>query len=152
MGILTTSLVGFALVAVVVWTIKSKGNHRRPTRTSSKRKLDDVNRVTIESAQRFVDLINESLQLANESKNADTKISQLDFAREMFGKLKQLSRDHPSIELTNLLQVEQDIAVLELEFHQAHYREVFPLGPGKSQRRGLAPRLTLYTPVSTGSG
>ena len=41
----------------------------------------------------------------------------------MLGELKQLSRDHPFIKLTQLPQVEQSIADLEREFLQAQYRE-----------------------------
>lgn len=123
MDTLTFSLVGLAVVGVVVWAISSQGKHRRPARTSSEREFDDVGRVVTYSAQRLVDVINESLKIANDSKNADTKISRLDVAKKMLGELKQLSRDHPFIKLTQLPQVEQSIADLEREFLQAQYRE-----------------------------
>jgi tetratricopeptide (TPR) repeat protein len=120
---LTFSLVGLAVFAVVVWAIISKGKHHRPSRTSSEREFDDLERVVIESAQRFADVINESLKIANDSKNVDTKVSRLDVAKEMLGKLKQLSKDHPFIKLTQLPQVEKSIAELEWEFLQANYRK-----------------------------
>jgi tetratricopeptide (TPR) repeat protein len=116
-------LVGLAIVAVVVWGIKSKGRHHRTARTSSKREFNDLERTVIDSAQRLVDVINESLKIANDSKNVDTKISRLDVAKQMLGRLKQLSTDHPFIELAQLPQVEQSIAELEREFIQAGYRE-----------------------------
>ena len=116
-------LVGLVVLAIVAWTIRSKGTPRRPSRPSSDRRFNDLEQGVVDSAQRLVDVINESLQIASSSKNADTKISRLDVAKDRLAKLKKLSKDYPFINLTQLSEVELSIADLEREFALAGYRE-----------------------------
>lgn len=116
-------LLGLAVVTVVAWAVRSKGNPRRPSRPSSDRGLDELEQAMVDSAQRLVEVINESLQIASNSKNADTKISRLDVAKDRLADLKQLSQDYPFIKLKQLPQVEQSIADLDREFVHARYRE-----------------------------
>tara|TARA_R110000823_G_scaffold47903_16_gene121949 strand:+ start:41809 stop:42345 length:537 start_codon:yes stop_codon:yes gene_type:complete len=85
--------------------------------------FDDFHQAIIDSAQSLVDVINESLKIANESKNADTKVSRLDVAKQRLEDLKVLSKKHSFIEITTLPQVEQSITDLEREFQHAQYRE-----------------------------
>lgn len=117
-------LMGLAVVTVVVWAIRSRVKPDRDARKSSDRGSNDLDQAVIDSAKRLTDVINESLKIANESKNAETKISRLDLAKKKLAELKQLSSKHPLIQLTQLPQVEQSIAELEIEFLQAEYREV----------------------------
>lgn len=116
-------IVGLVVVAGIVWSRKSKPSSRVPSRKSTKPALDEFQQAVFDSAQRMVDVINESLKIANESKNADTKVSRLDVAKQRLEDLKRLSNEHPFIDLTQLPQVEQSIAALEIEFLQAQYRE-----------------------------
>jgi tetratricopeptide (TPR) repeat protein len=76
-----------------------------------------------QTAERLVELVNESLKIANESHNADTKISRLEFAKKKLDELKRLVEENPHINLTQLELVESDIRTLEFEFQQAHYQE-----------------------------
>lgn len=77
----------------------------------------------IAMAQRLVSVVNESLKIANESQNADTKVSRLDFAKQTLQELKQIEKECDFITLEQLPQVEKSIAELENEFSQAKYRE-----------------------------
>lgn len=88
----------------------------------SKTKLNQNQQAVVNSVQRLVDIINESLKIANESNNADTKVSRLDVAKQKLNELKRLSEEHTFIQLTQLPQVEQSIEELDQEFMQAHYR------------------------------
>lgn len=122
MEALTLLLIIAAIATIWVWRKKSKPPHRR-FQKDSEPKLDKFNQAISDSAQRLVDIINESLKIANESKNADTKISRLDVAKKRLEELKKLSNEYPFIKLTQLSQVEQSIAGLEREFLQSQYRE-----------------------------
>lgn len=77
-----------------------------------------------DSAHRYVEIINESLQLANTSKNPETKISRLNVAKDKLDELKVLVDQYPFLDLTFLPQVESDIARLEAEFLSAGYKEI----------------------------
>ena len=116
-------IIGVVVVAVVMWMRTSKHQGGRTSQFSGKPKIDAYSQSVIESAHRLVDVINESLKIANESQNADTKISRLDVAKQRLSELKRLSTEHSFINLTQLPQVEQSIADLEREFDQAQYRE-----------------------------
>lgn len=122
MEALTLLLIIAAIATIWVWRQKSKPPRRR-FQKNSEPKLDQFNQAISDSAQRLVDIINESLKIANESKNADTKISRLDVAKKRLEELKKLSNEYPFIKLTQLSQVEQSIAGLEREFLQSQYRE-----------------------------
>lgn len=79
---------------------------------------DEIQTVTL-MAQRLTGIINESLTLANDSKNLDTKLSRLAVAKEKLGNIKELAENYPFIVLTKLTDVERSILSLELEFEQA---------------------------------
>lgn len=92
----------------------------QPTPEYSQRDIEVIG----DSAHRHVDVINESLQLANTSKNPETKISRLRVAKEKIEELKGLVDLYPFLDLTFLPQVESDIARLEAEFLSAGYQEI----------------------------
>lgn len=116
-------LIGLAATSAFVWVYKSQRSVSRSAPITTEPEFNEHRQVIIDSAQRFVDVINESLKIANESKNADTKISRLDVAKSRLVDLKCLTNEYPFIELGQLSEVEQSIAEIEHEFHQAHYRE-----------------------------
>ncbi|TDY04201.1 hypothetical protein [Thiohalophilus thiocyanatoxydans] len=119
----TILLIIVAVAVVWVWIKKSQKNSRQQIANAPEPKLEQYHQAISASAQRLVEIINESLKIANESKNADTKVSRLDVAKKRLEELKKLSNEHPFIKLTQLAQVEQSIAELEQEFLQAQYRE-----------------------------
>jgi hypothetical protein len=61
-------------------------------------------------------VINESLKIANESKNPTTKVSRLNVAHDKLRELKLLARRWPMIKLTSLPEVEASIRALSHEF------------------------------------
>ena len=75
-------------------------------------------------ASRLVDVINESLQLSNTSKNPDTKISRLNVAKLKLEELKVMVAQYSFLEFTTLPQVEASIAGLEAEFLSSGYKEI----------------------------
>jgi len=113
------------LVAAAAWGYMQVSQRKtlRLAQESSEPQFDEFQQAIIDSAQRLVDVINESLKIANESKNADTKVSRLEVAKKRLVELKRLSKEYPFIKPTQLPQVEQSIADLEREFLQAQYRE-----------------------------
>lgn len=116
-------LIVLVVMAVLIWWFTSMRTAHRSTQVVTEREVDNFHQVIIESAQRLVDVINESLKIANESKNADTKVSRLDVAKKRLVDLKSLSNEHPFIELNQVPEVERTIAELEQEFLQSHYRK-----------------------------
>ena len=91
-------------------------------------------------AQRLADVINESMQIAKESRNASTKLSRLDFAKQKIGEIKELASDYPFLELTTLKKVEACLAQLEIEFKQAIDRGTGgeSLGGGDCEEEGTS--------------
>ncbi|MBK6957343.1 MAG: hypothetical protein IPH22_02185 [Nitrosomonas sp.] len=77
--------------------------------------------VIIQCAQRMVDIINESLQISNNSKNPSTKISRLRVASDNLHQLKQYASEYPFITLTATSKVEKSISDLNQEFLTAGY-------------------------------
>ena len=75
-------------------------------------------------AQRITDIINESLQIANESKNIETKLSRLNVATQNLNDLKELARDYPFITITSLDEVELAIANMSFEFTMKGYKSI----------------------------
>lgn len=131
---LTFLFIIVAIAAVCVWRQKSKKHSPSTISESSEPELDQFHQAISDSAHRLVDIINESLKIANESKNADTKVSRLDVAKKRLEELKQLSNEHPFIKLIQLSQVEQSIYGLELEFLKAQYCEA---AEGNMRGQGL---------------
>ena len=112
------------LFAILVFKSKDSCSQKGATpRSAQKPRLDPVQQITASSAKRLAEIINESLQIANDSKNADTKISRLDLAKERLGELKDLVKENPWINIDKLSDVEQSIMELEKEFRKANYRE-----------------------------
>lgn len=123
---LVVLIIVVALLFVLIWSFKSPaGNSQTGSRSDSAREtqLDVTQQIAASSAQRLVEIINESLQIANDSKNAETKISRLDLAKERLDELKGLVKENPWIKIDQLSNVEQSISTLEWEFKQANYRE-----------------------------
>ncbi len=75
-------------------------------------------------AQCITDIINESLQIANESKNIETKLSRLNVATQKLNELKELARDYPFIIITSLDEVELAIASMSFEFTMKGYKSI----------------------------
>ena len=123
MEVLVILVIALAVAAAAGWMRSSKRQGGRPSQSAKTPEGDAYHKSIIESAHRLVDVINESLKIASESKNADTMISRLDVAKQRLSELKRLSKDHSFINLTQLPQVEQSIANLAREFGQAQYRE-----------------------------
>ena len=84
---------------------------------------NDIDVVT-SSAQRLVEIINESLTIANESNNPDTKISRLEVAKNKLSEIKELSEQYSFLTITSLNDVENSITELENEFLIAGYEEI----------------------------
>ncbi len=76
------------------------------------------------SAQRIVGIVNESLKIANESTNSETKLSHLGIARQKFSEVKKLASDCPFLTITSLVDVERDITRLASELELAGYQSV----------------------------
>lgn len=76
------------------------------------------------SAQRYVDVINESLAIANKSTNPETKLSRLSLAKSKLEELKELAEQYEFIHLTQLDDVSLSIKELELEFLTTNLQEV----------------------------
>ncbi|WP_435236384.1 tetratricopeptide repeat protein [Psychromonas sp. PT13] len=92
---------------------------RKSSNSYSQNEID----IVTSSAQRLVEIINQSLTLANESNNPETKISRLNVAKNKLTEIKELSAQNPFLTLTSLNEVEFSITKLELEFTMAGYEE-----------------------------
>src|SRR4030043_717426 len=68
-----------------------------------------------ETAKRIVQIINESLQIANTTKNNETKISRVRIARQKLNELKEYAQKYPFIIIEELLKVESNIREFEAE-------------------------------------
>lgn len=117
MGLLVLVLIGLFVVAVV-----AKAGQLAPKKPETV-SLTEYQQAVASSALRMVAVINESLQIANETKNADTKVSRVGVAERRLYELQQLAVAHPFINLTELAAVELSIAQLRLEIMQGHYHE-----------------------------
>ncbi|MFW0776257.1 MAG: hypothetical protein ACN2B6_00870 [Rickettsiales bacterium] len=123
---LVVLIIVVALLFVLILSFKSRDDSSQTARSphsAREPQLDVTQQIAASSAQRLVEIVNESLQIANDSKNADTKISRLDLAKERLDELKDLVKENPWIKIDQLSEVEQNITTLELEFKQANYRE-----------------------------
>lgn len=116
-------LIFLSLLALLVWAFKSKRKPQKRSQFKSQPDIDIVQQLTVDSVRGLVEIINESLQIANQSHNADTKMSRLDLAKARLVELKAIVKEHPYINLTQLPEVERSIASLETEFDQTNIRE-----------------------------
>lgn len=80
--------------------------------------------VTTACAERLIEIINESIHLANDSKNVDTKVSRLDVAKDKLAELKDLVSENSFLKITGLEKFEVCVKELELGFNVAGYREI----------------------------
>ena len=92
-------------------------------------------------AQRMVDVVNESMQIANGSKNVETRRSRIRVARDRLADLQKLDSDYSFLALTNLADVERSIAELE--------RETEEMAP---TRRRAAPKSGASSTVMASAG
>ncbi len=83
--------------------------------------LTSLQAMAMEQATTFMHQVNESLQLANNSTNPETKVSRLEFARSRLTDLQLLAQRHPFIKLQRLEGVQRTIAQLAEEFSEAGY-------------------------------
>jgi NAD-dependent DNA ligase len=92
-------------------------------KSSSSYSSNDIDSVT-SCAQRLIEVINESLTIANDSNNPGTKISRLEVAKNKLLEIKKLSEQYSFLSLTSLAEVESSISELENEFLIAGYKEI----------------------------
>lgn len=75
-------------------------------------------------AQRIVDIVNESLKIANESNIPETKFSRLGVAKQKLAELKSMVSKFPFLKIATLDKVELSISELEMEFTQKGYQAI----------------------------
>ena len=92
-------------------------------KSSSSYSTNDIDSVT-SCAQRLIEVINESLTIANDSNNPGTKISRLEVAKNKLLEIKKLSEQYSFLSLTSLAEVESSISELEGDFLIAGYKEI----------------------------
>ena len=83
----------------------------------TKRDIEVVRR----SAQRMVDVINESKKLAKTSKNPSTKVSRFKVARDKLEELKNMTHQYPFLSLPTLNEFEKELSDIALEIQQGGY-------------------------------
>jgi len=76
------------------------------------------------SAQRLVDVINESLKIANDSNNPETKLSRLSVAKNKLEDVKGLAARYSFLTITSLDEIEDVIAKLESDFMMSGLKEI----------------------------
>lgn len=81
----------------------------------------DYQQAIFEQASGLMKIINESLQISNNSTNPETKVSRLEVARSNLDSLVLLSSQNPFIKLQRLDGVRTSIAELSSEFGNAGY-------------------------------
>jgi hypothetical protein len=97
------------------------------------------------AAQRFVEIINESLQIANSTKNVETKKSRVWVARQKLNELKHHVKKYPFIKIDRLQEVESNIIKFEKEI--VNFNEI-AISPKKDeiyyQNRDILKGLTFH--------
>jgi hypothetical protein len=83
--------------------------------------LNDLQRNAIEQAYQLMNLINESLQISNNSTNPETKVSRLELARSKLDSLMLLAAQYSFIKLERLDEVRNSIKNLEKSYAEAGY-------------------------------
>lgn len=66
-------------------------------------------------AQRMVDVVNESIQIAGHSQNIETRRSRVRVARERIAQIQELAADYPFLKIERLADVERDLAKIDKE-------------------------------------
>lgn len=104
-----TLIVILILALFVVLVFRQKKEKRSKNSKFSKQDIQ----VITDSAQRIGDVIHESMQIAGDSSNLETKISRLQVAKDKLKDLEQLMDEFPFIKAGNLKEVRRDLAKLE---------------------------------------
>jgi tetratricopeptide (TPR) repeat protein len=86
--------------------------------------LTAVQQSFVQASHRLVDVVNESLKLANESNVVETKLARLAVAKDKLEDLKKICADHKYIKILTLGEVEVSIRCLEIEFEAAGYANI----------------------------
>ena len=89
--------------------------------------------------QRIIDVVNESLQIADKSKNIKTRRSRVRVAHEKIEQLGQLAAEFPFLKIQRLDDVERDLAKIDCETDSLEAHEA----SGKQGLDGLLDRLTV---------
>lgn len=129
MGTLVLFLLGLSFV--VWWSnrnkdarpvVREQGLPDAPqTPEEAKEEGTQLTSFLIEQAERSTRQLNESLQLANNSTNPETKVSRLEYAKSKLEELQAIAADCPAIRLTNEDGVKRTLAQLTEEFTAAGY-------------------------------
>ncbi|MDO8250443.1 MAG: hypothetical protein Q7T78_12110 [Rhodoferax sp.] len=88
---------------------------------SSAPRPNEIQRLVFEQAENLMHVINESLQISNNSTNPSTKVSRLELASTKLDSLELLSAQHPFIKLQILDGVRKTISALSKEYSGAGY-------------------------------
>lgn len=122
-------------MGLIDWLLgRSQGRATQVPEQSGRAYSDSDVHVIAQSASRLVEVINESMELAKNSKNVETKLSRLGVAREKLESLKGMASQYPFLVLKSLAEVEAEMAGLEIQFQQRGYRE---LAAGNEQGQQL---------------
>ena len=105
-------MVGLAVIAWLFWK----------NREADRQGLTPLDESTVAYARRLADLINESMQLANQSSNPQTRTSRLAVARQKLEELKRLVSENRFLSLNDLDQTEDALREMEaaMTVVQAH--------------------------------
>ncbi len=131
---LSTLVILGILLALVALFFKGligglRGSPKRSTFIGSQKKIGEQSqayskssyltksdvKLIAETAQRIVQIINESLQIANTTKNIETKTSRVRIARQKLIELKEYAKKYPFIKIDKLHEVESNIRTFEGE-------------------------------------
>lgn len=69
-------------------------------------------------AQRIVDVVNESIQIANDSTNIETRRSRVLVAREKIQQLEELAEQYPFLKITRVADIERNLTIIDHETDQ----------------------------------
>ena len=84
---------------------------------------NDTQRI-IDRGNRLVEIINESLIISNESKNLDSKMSRLRVVKDNLSCLKELTSNYSFFKITQLDELEKNIAVIEEEVEELKIEKI----------------------------
>lgn len=101
--------------------------------------------VIAHQASRLVQILNDSLRLANESKNISTRVSRLALARSTLAQLQDITSRYSFVSLTNLIAVQDSIeaVAIEIELARQTRANLRPATPRKRKRRAINELLPL---------
>jgi hypothetical protein len=85
---------------------------------------DETIQAALRQAEQFSKLINESLEIASTSDEPDTKLLEIDFAKQNLDLLKQHLATYPAIEMSSFGDLEDRVVTLDSAFEQAGLRRL----------------------------